>query len=234
MSSPEISPAALERFHSALDLVEIVAHQLRRSMGKSLDLQELMALGREGLLRAAMRFDESREVPFRAYAGYRVRGAMIDGMRQMSYLPRRIHQRAKVLEAANRFSEGLAQDELTGARMGSPADAERILDEHLAGMATAMAVGLVAQPVLGEDGEKDTVARVETPEEAVSSSQMRALLDEHIGALPKEEQELVRRHYFEGERFDHVAEELGLSKSWASRLHSRAIARLAKRLRGAT
>jgi RNA polymerase sigma factor for flagellar operon FliA len=52
--------------------------------------------------------------------------------------------------------------------------------------------------------------------------------------LPTAESELVRRHYLNGERFDHVAEELGLSKSWASRLHTRALGRLAKRLKGAT
>ena len=52
-----------------------------------------------------------------------------------------------------------------------------------------------------------------------------------IAALPDEEAQLVRRHYLEGERFDHVAQSLGLSKSWASRLHTRAMQRLAKRLR---
>ena len=54
-----------------------------------------------------------------------------------------------------------------------------------------------------------------------------------IGDLPEQEAELVRRHYLEGERFDLVAKDLGLSKSWASRLHTRAIVRLTKRLRGA-
>jgi RNA polymerase sigma factor for flagellar operon FliA len=52
-----------------------------------------------------------------------------------------------------------------------------------------------------------------------------------IAELPNEESELVRRHYLEGERFDAVAADIGLSKSWASRLHTRAIGRLSKRLR---
>jgi RNA polymerase sigma factor for flagellar operon FliA len=51
--------------------------------------------------------------------------------------------------------------------------------------------------------------------------------------LRHDEAELVRRHYLQGERFDHVAQQLGLSKSWASRLHTRAIRRLSRRLRGA-
>jgi len=58
------------------------------------------------------------------------------------------------------------------------------------------------------------------------------VIREAITELPREEAELVRRHYLEGARFDHVAEELGLSKSWASRLHTRALTRLSKRLRG--
>ena len=57
------------------------------------------------------------------------------------------------------------------------------------------------------------------------------MVREAISELPADESELVRRHYLENERFDHVATELGLSKSWASRLHTRAIGRLAKRLK---
>ena len=52
-----------------------------------------------------------------------------------------------------------------------------------------------------------------------------------IAQLPDNEAQLVRRHYIDGESFEQVADELGLSKSWASRLHARAISRLSKRLR---
>jgi RNA polymerase sigma factor for flagellar operon FliA len=59
-----------------------------------------------------------------------------------------------------------------------------------------------------------------------------AVVEKAIRELPDNEAELVRRHYLEGERFDHVAKDLGLSKSWASRLHTRAIRRLSEALRG--
>ena len=52
-----------------------------------------------------------------------------------------------------------------------------------------------------------------------------------VAELPEQERTLVERHYFGGERFDKVAAELGLSKSWASRLHTRAVARLVERFR---
>ena len=101
-------------------------------------------------------------------------------------------------------------------------------------MATAMAMGLVASSGRGEEGELVGVGRYASPEEATAHAELMALVRETIAALPDQEAELVRRHYLEGERFDHVAAELGLSKSWASRLHTRAMSRLSKRLRGAT
>lgn len=231
-----LSPSnpAHERFHAELDLVDRIARQIKRSTGGQVEFDELVSLGREGLLMAAERYDASRDVPFRAYASFRVRGAMIDGLRQMSHLPRRTFRRLQMMEAGSAFSENAAPDAL-GAQPPpgeTRADAERLLDDHLAAMATAMAAGLVAKAGIGDEGERVAVASDESPEEQVERAQLRQLLLEHVEELPDEERTLVRRHYFEGERFDHVAADLGLSKSWASRLHTRAVGRLTKRLRG--
>jgi RNA polymerase sigma factor for flagellar operon FliA len=101
-------------------------------------------------------------------------------------------------------------------------------------MVTAMAIGLVAEPGRGEEGELTSIDARESPEEMLARTELLSRVRTAIATLPREEAELVRRHYLEGERFDRVATELGLSKSWASRLHTRAIGRLTKRLRGAT
>jgi RNA polymerase sigma factor for flagellar operon FliA len=108
------------------------------------------------------------------------------------------------------------------------------LTEHLADMATAMAMGLLASPVVGDDGEPSAVDTSVSPEEAFAQAELRKLVVDALEDLPEDERTLVRRHYLEGERFDHVATSLGLSKSWASRLHTRAVARLTKRLRSLT
>lgn len=227
-------PEVLERFDACLELVEILAKQIARSLGPNVELGDLVSYGREGLLDAARRFDPGRGVPFRAYASYRVRGSIIDGMRSMARLPRRIHERLRGLAAADEFSAGKLEDMAGTAAPGSArADADRALAEHLAGMATAMAVGLVLQTAHGEEGELVGVAHDQSPEEALAKAELLAIVRETIATLPHEEAELVRRHYLEGERFDLVASELGLSKSWASRLHTRAMGRLTKRLRGA-
>ncbi|HMR76776.1 MAG TPA: sigma-70 family RNA polymerase sigma factor [Polyangiaceae bacterium] len=226
-------PEVLERFDGNLDLVEIIARQVGRTLGRSIELDDLISYGREGLLEAARRFDADRGVPFRAYANFRVRGAVIDGVRALSHLPRRVHERLTAYQAATRFSEGAAEDAFAQKqRAETREEAARQLGEHLGGMATAMAVGLVARTAWGEDGEQVGVARDDNPEDAVGRAQLLQVVRDAIVDLPEQEAELVRRHYLEGERFDHVAEELGLSKSWASRLHTRAMARLAKRLRG--
>jgi RNA polymerase sigma factor for flagellar operon FliA len=231
----EAASEELARFESGLDLVDAIARRIAREVGMSAELADLVSYGREGLLDAARKFDPARGVPFRGYASFRVRGAIIDGVRQSARLPRRAYERLNGLSAALRLSEGAYEDALSPPAPGATtADAERALGDHLAAMATAVAVGLLTSTGFNDDGERTPVAPQAGPEEAFARAELLAVVRDAIGELPPEEQVLVRRHYLEGERFDHVAAELGLSKSWASRLHTRAIKRLTEKLRGPT
>jgi RNA polymerase sigma factor FliA len=226
-------PEVLERFTAAHDLVQIIARQVGRAIGQPVALEDLVSYGNEGLLEAARRYDASRGVPFRTYANYRVRGAVIDGVRALARLPRRAYLRLHALEAAARVSEGAAEDLAAPVAPGaSPIQADRALADHLAGMATAMAVGIVTGAACGDDGEPTSVAPAADPEAAVAHAELLQLVRKAISELGRDEGELLRRHYLEGERFDRVAADLGLSKSWASRLHTRAIRRLSRRLHG--
>ncbi|HVJ16097.1 MAG TPA: sigma-70 family RNA polymerase sigma factor [Polyangiaceae bacterium] len=234
MSAPSDPPEIRERFDAALDLVESIVRQVARAIGAGVELDELRSFGHEGLLDAARRFDAERGVPFRGYASFRVRGAIIDGVRSLARLPRRTHQRLNGLAAASRTSEGALEDTLAAPPPGAtPADAELALRQHLAAMATAAAVGLIAPTAQGEDGDVTALETGDDPESAVARAELVVLLRGAIDELPEQEAQLVRRHYLAGERFDQVAADLGLSKSWASRLHTRAIQRLTKRLRPA-
>lgn len=225
------TPEVLERVQSQLDLVEIVARQVARALGPAVEADDLRSFGREGLLDAARKFDPERGVPFRAYANFRVRGAMIDGIRSTAQLPRRAYERLNGLSAALRVSEGAADDTFASPQNPSRAQADQALGDHLAAMAAAISVGLIVPAAVGEEGERIQVSTASSPEDEVTRAQLLALVQNAIGDLPDEEEQLVRRHYLQGERFDHVAKSLGLSKSWASRLHTRAMQRLARRLR---
>lgn len=216
-------------YESATDLVHSAVRHfaaLGRSAG---DKAELEACGREGLLDAARRFDPSRGVSFRTFAYYRVRGAMLDGLRKMGSWSRRGHERVALLQAAHSTSEGAYEDvagrtELTAER------AEEMMREHMASMATAMAVGLFA--ARATEGEQIiAVDRGESPEVEYASAELGSLLRAAVEELPPPEDQIVRRHYFEGESIEAVGASLGLSKSWASRLHTRAIRRLTLRLK---
>lgn len=221
----------LERFRAELELVDIVAKQIARGMGGAVELDDLRSFGREGLLDAARRFDTERGVPFRAYANFRVRGAIIDGIRSLAQLPRRAYERLNGMSAALKVSEGEADDVFTAPRDVSRAQADQALGDHLAAMAAAISVGLIAPNAVGEDGEQVQVSVADNPEDAVARAQLLAAVHSAIAELPEQEATLVQKHYVEGQRFDHVAQSLGLSKSWASRLHTRAMQRLAKRFR---
>jgi RNA polymerase sigma factor for flagellar operon FliA len=227
-------PAVLERFHGTLDLVESLTRQVYRAIGRTVEMEELRSFGSEGLLEAARRFDEERGVPFRAYATFRIRGAIIDGVRKNCRMPRRAAQRLRGLEAADRVSEGALQDVSAPPAPGATrADAERALNEHLAAIATAMATGMIREAARDEDGELVPVDEATDPETVAMRAELVGAVERALGDLPDQQQTLVRRHYLGGEHFDRVAAELGLSKSWASRLHTRAIAHLSRRLREA-
>jgi RNA polymerase sigma factor for flagellar operon FliA len=227
------APEVLERFHAELDLVEIIARQVSRSIGSLVEYDDLLSAGREGLLNAARRFDASRGIPFRAYANFRVRGAIFDGVRQMATLPRRAYERLAALESASLFSEGDAErtfmDPVVSLEDG---DVEEALEEQLAAMATATAVGVVAEARRTDPSASGDAASA-NPEEAFSRAELFAHVKRVLDDLESpHEATVIRLHYLEGMSMDAIGRELNIDKSWASRLHTRAMTRITKRLRG--
>lgn len=231
------SPEVLERFNSQLSLVKIIAGQVARTVGAHVEFDELMSGGREGLLDAARRYDPTRGIPFRMYANYRVRGAMVDGVRKMSALPRRAYERLAALEASSLVSEGEAEHAVANARAPQDAAAaEGALADHVAAMATAAAMGVLSRGVAWQTGPSTSGAPAEAvsdsnPEEEFEKAELLALVRKSLGDLPREESELIKRHYFDGRALEDVAADLNMSGSWARRLHTRAMTRLTKRLR---
>ena len=219
------APDVLERFHAELALVEIIAAQIARSVGRAIEFDDLVGTGREGLLDAARRFDPTRGVPFRAYANFRVRGAILDGLRQLSALPRRAYERIAALEATALVSEGEAERAFARGAATEPSAADRALAEHLSAVALAAAVEMATED-RGESSDED-----DNPEDSLARAELIHFVRGALDELSDVEAEVVRRHYFDGERLEDIARDLDMSKSWASRVQTRAVNRLAKRLR---
>ena len=224
------SPEVILRVHTGLPIVDQVAWRFGRLLRGTVEVDDLIGYGRIGLLAAARDFEHHR-IPFEAYATFRIRGAVLDGVRSMA-IPRRTYERIREAEAATLFAEGIAERTFTSnRRVSAPSLSHRLL-ETMAAMNTAVAVGLIAEVVIQEDGELVSVGSSD-PEEEFSAAQFRAEIARMIDGLPCDERELIRRHYLQGEPFVHVAKDLKIVKSVASELHSQGIKRLRKRLRQA-
>ncbi len=223
------TPEVTARVREGMDLVGMLARQLRRTLGRSLSVEELESFGHEGLLSAARGFDPEKGVPFRRWANLRIRGAILDGVRANGGLPRRVYQTLRAVEASDRMREAL-EEEHAAAPVATAEAADARLSQTLSGMAMAMAAGFLAPSTEGleriEDRENDS------PEQATAHAELLGIVRRAIAARPEAERKLLERHYFDGVSFDEAAREIGLSKSWASRLHARAIEALVLELRG--
>jgi len=223
--APADAPETVARIHEGMPVVDMLAHQLRRQLG-SYDVDDLKSAGREGLVNAARSFDPALGVPFRRWANLRIRGAMIDSVRSQGGMPRRVYQRLKAIEAGDKLSEGVAEEEKPAA---SEVEADQRLSGYLAGIATAMAVGLLCES--GGPEMVDVRGAALTAEEQLAQHQLVTFVRDAVEKQPDAEKHLLKRHYFDGLTFDEAAKELGLSKSWASRLHARAIEGLTREMK---
>ena len=131
---PERTAEEIERLCAESgDLVERVMSHLKQA-GIHADWEELRAFGRQGLVEAAVRFDPEQGDDFRRYAYFRVKGAMLDGMRKMSTWSRRGYERIVLLRASNSTTQGLSAEQL-----GEPPDAQQAagrLQKHMAAVVT--------------------------------------------------------------------------------------------------
>jgi RNA polymerase sigma factor for flagellar operon FliA len=216
------------RIRENLDLCDAIARQLRPHAGSNMPQDELVAIGREALTIAARSFDASLGVPFRRYANLRVRGGMIDGMRQRGPLPRRVYRALRAIESADAVQEAMVQDD-AGVPPPATADAaDAKIDDYLSKAATAMAASMLSMRSLDEG--LDAPDDGGTPEEQVAHAQMLACMREAVAELGEQERVLVQRYYFEDKTLLEVGKELGLSKSWTCRLHARVVEAMRKKL----
>jgi RNA polymerase sigma factor for flagellar operon FliA len=220
------SPEVLRLVEQGLEMVDILARYMRRQFGSHVQLDDLASYGREALVSAARSYDPARQIPFHRWATIRIRGAMIDSVRQTGNLPKRVYRKLRALEAGELIHDAAAEDQ-AGAPPLTPEAADAQIDAQLATAAMAMAIGFLSMGNTVESAEDPEPS----PESKVGKAQLVTQIREMIDERPEQERALLMRHYFQDVSLEEAGKELGLSKSWASRLHGRAIEAIAKSMK---
>jgi RNA polymerase sigma factor for flagellar operon FliA len=207
-----------------LDLPRRMAQTLLPRCRQYIDLDELVALGNVGLSEAASRFDATRGVPFRDFAARRVRGAMLDGLRRQSPLPREVWRRIVALRsAADHLEHGAPRATASVTAQIGSTDVAATLAELRAALASVRTIYLTSLSELAVEQESADARRVD--DELDHRRRLRDVAAA-VASLPRRERSLVFKCYWEHKDLATASAELGLSKSWGCRLHARAVEQL--------
>ncbi|WP_251554679.1 sigma-70 family RNA polymerase sigma factor [Neobacillus muris] len=219
-------------------LVERMANRMSVTIPQRLIAKEdLMGLGYIGLMEAIKKFDYTKGYQFETYGLWRIKGAMLDGIRQMDWVPRGLRDKAKKLNQAFR--------ELEQILMRSPSEEELCkyldmpmteVDQALSALSFSTLLSL-NEPINANEEEGNQQSRLDLIEDESSISQdresqmteFRHLMAESIDKMPEKEKLVLSLMYDEGLTQVEIAEVLNLTKGRISQIHSQAILRLRRK-----
>jgi RNA polymerase sigma factor for flagellar operon FliA len=218
-----------------LSLVQAIARKVKKTLNASIELDDLVGYGSKGLVEAAERFDARHGVAFTTFAYYRIRGAIYDGLRAMGWYSRADYARYRAEERANEYlrnradREGaaLAQAGAAGGTSPSPSEAATLAEVHeiLSSVATVHITSLEAASSVPDES-------LPAADVAVDNHRLSRRVRQAVAALPDKERRLMELYYFADKNLEEAGAELGLSKSWACRLHARAVDLLRNAMEG--
>lgn len=202
-----------------LELVDLVASRLKRQFNLSMSMEDLRAYGVQGLLEAADRYDVTRGTAFSGFAYYRVRGAILDGMRKTGWYSRGDYIRYRAEERANEYLRSVADRSAEGVSV--PAPTEQVLEDIAVVLEGITTVHIAS---FGEEEEAELADdRLPAAEEILGNKEIHSQVRKAVATLPDSERRLMELYYFEDKNLEEAGKVMGLSKSWVCRLHARAI-----------
>ena len=212
-------------------LVKLVAGRLSMYLGYNVEYEDLVSYGIFGLIDAIDKFDCMKEVKFETYASLRIRGAILDQIRKMDWIPRTIRQRQTKIDAVIKEIEQStghsASDEEIARGLG-------ISDEEYLDWQSQMKItGVVSLNEYMEQGSdvaqdysRHTTSRFESPEERVEKAELSKVLGEALQLLTEKEQKVITLYYYEELTLKEISNVLEVSESRVSQLHTRALQKM--------
>ena len=222
-------------------LVRTIAGRLGMRLSKHVNQDDLISAGTMGLLDAVDKFNADKGVAFKSYAEFRIRGAMLDELRAMDWVPRSVRRNARKIENAYAKVENEtmrpATDEEVAAELGVDMDEFHALLEETRGISVVNEEEL--SQVLpggggGRNGGHKSPAELDLtdPSESLDLAEIRDVIAGAIEKLPKNERTVVALYYYEELTMKEIGEVMDYTESRISQLHTKAVLRLRSSLKG--
>jgi RNA polymerase sigma factor for flagellar operon FliA len=221
-----------------LPLVKYVAGRLAIGLPPSVEMDDLIGSGTLGLLAAIERYDPSRDNKFSTYAIARIRGAMLDELRSMDWIPRSVRKKARQVEDAysrleNRLRRPATDEEVANELSITLPEFFEMLDEVRGTSLVSLDDNLSPK-----DGGSTTKIHDTVPDEkqvdpgaSIEVEKMRSVLENALDMLPERDRLVIVLYYYEELTLKEIGQALGVSESRVSQIHTKAILRLRGRLR---
>jgi RNA polymerase sigma factor for flagellar operon FliA len=215
-------------------LVKYVAGRMISGLPAHVEEADLISYGLVGLISAIERFEPEREIKFETYAIPRIRGAIIDELRAMDWVPRSVRARARAIERANVKLEHKFQRAPTDEEMAAELDMG--VDDFLDALIQISNSTIAALDELWtvSDSSGDQVSLLDTlqdpsapdPAKVADQTDLKDRVADAIAKLPEREKLVVALYYYENLTLREIGEVLGVTESRISQLHTKAVLRL--------
>ena len=209
-----------EQIKKYLPMVRAIARRVSTKLPRHYDIEDLVSDGVMGLMAAADRFDPERGVKFETFATYYIKGAILDNLPKLPTIPNK--QQPKPVEP----EEGNEEGELESDAVALQSKVTQITYSYI--------LSLDAPQGSGDDGEDfnllKQLGKSDTVQHEMELEELQQTLRLAIEQLPIQERTTLRYYYFHHMSFSEIGQKLGLSESWVSRIHRRALEQLRHKL----
>ena len=214
-------------------LVKVVAGRLSMYLGYNVEYEDLVSYGIFGLIDAIDKFDLTKNVKFETYASLRIRGAILDQIRKMDWIPRSVRQKQKQIDAANCKFETEYGRPATDEELANELDIS--VDEYYTMQGQTKVTNLISLDEFVEQGSEMRMdptgnSHFEQPEKAVEKEELTKMISEALELLTDKERQVVMMYYYDEMTLKEISMVLEVSESRVSQLHTKSLVKLKKKL----
>lgn len=214
-------------------LVKFVAGRLNMYLGYNVEYEDLVSYGIFGLIDAIDKFDYDKGIKFETYASLRIRGAILDEIRKLDWIPRSLRQKQKKIENAYQKLENMYGSNVTEEHMSNELGLS--VEEYQVWQNQTKIFNVISLEEFMEQGTEGKVEQASntsysTPEQVLEASELKRILKETLDNLTEKERKVILLYYYEDLTLKEISCVLEVSESRVSQLHTKALQKMRIRL----